>query len=138
EDELEDIFASNARHFGSRDHVHSEVALLEHIHQHKIDFAMNDRYIGCSKPSCYCCALYMDWHEVELVSRPCHFKLWLGWCLPNSTAGDISASLRRFLNRFTDHIAADIRYSILHGSAVRSHMLDSTAGLSDSERQLQK
>lgn len=42
--------------------VHAEIRVLEHFHENSLRFAGNDRFIGCSKPACYCCQLYIQHH----------------------------------------------------------------------------
>jgi len=45
-----------------RPRVHAELILLNHIRTRDFEFMDNDRYIGCSKPACYCCNSYMNAH----------------------------------------------------------------------------
>ena len=59
--------------------VHAEIAVLEHFHAHGFAFLNNDRYIGCSKPSCYCCQWYMSSHPMKLQPRLCHGNVWIKW-----------------------------------------------------------
>lgn len=46
--------------------VHAEIQVLEHFWG-KRQFFDDDRYIGCSKPACYCCHLYMQHHPAKCV-----------------------------------------------------------------------
>jgi hypothetical protein len=40
-----------------RPRVQAELILLEHLYVHEYQFVDGDKYIGCSKPACYCCYL---------------------------------------------------------------------------------
>ena len=42
--------------------AHAELLVLEHFHHNAFDFVAHDKYIGCSKPSCYCCHVYLQCH----------------------------------------------------------------------------
>jgi OTT_1508-like deaminase len=35
--------------------VHAELILLEHFYANNYQYVDGDKYIGCSKPACYCC-----------------------------------------------------------------------------------
>ena len=59
------VFRENITKDGLTGRVHAEVFLLEHFHFNKSRFVMREKYIGCSKPSCYCCGLYMRYHPRE-------------------------------------------------------------------------
>jgi hypothetical protein len=49
----------------------------EHIHVNRVSFVGNERYIGCSKPFCYCCNLYASFHPGLCLPRPCHGNTWI-------------------------------------------------------------
>ncbi|KIV94910.1 hypothetical protein PV10_02631 [Exophiala mesophila] len=61
---------------------HAELLVLEHFHQKRLEFTANERYIGCSKPSCYCCHIYMQCHPGRFSPRPTHGNLWIQWAPP--------------------------------------------------------
>ncbi|KAK5074797.1 hypothetical protein LTS08_005634 [Lithohypha guttulata] len=61
---------------------HAELLVLEHFNTKKLEFVADDPYIGCSKPSCYCCDLYMRCHPMKLARRPTHGNLWINWAPP--------------------------------------------------------
>ncbi|RVX73267.1 hypothetical protein B0A52_02909 [Exophiala mesophila] len=61
---------------------HAELLVLEHFHQNRLEFTANERYIGCSKPSCYCCHIYMQCHPGRFSLRPTHGNLWIQWAPP--------------------------------------------------------
>ena len=64
--------------------VHAEILVLRHFDRRKLSFADDVRYIGCSKPSCYCCDLYMQCHPLNVLRRQCHGNTWIRWGLPNA------------------------------------------------------
>lgn len=57
--------------------VHAEALMMEHFYSNQLRFFGNDRYIGCSKPSCYCCDLYLRCHPGNFEARPCHGNVWV-------------------------------------------------------------
>lgn len=61
---------------------HAEVIMLEYFYLKDLTFVNNDRYIACSKPSCYCCALYFRKHYLQTQMRPCHGNIWVKWTVP--------------------------------------------------------
>ena len=64
--------------------VHAEAAIAHHFYTKRLKFAHGIRYIGCSKPSCYCCDLYFSCHPGGFIRRPCSGRAWLRWDLPRS------------------------------------------------------
>lgn len=48
--------------------VHAEIRVLEYFYENRLAFADNDRFIGCSKPACYCCQLYIQHHPCKQFS----------------------------------------------------------------------
>ncbi|KAK5711504.1 hypothetical protein LTR17_018379 [Elasticomyces elasticus] len=62
--------------------VHAEVTMLDHFYRHDLTFVLGERYIGCSKPSCFCCDAYMSEHPLGVLRRPCHGNVWTKWSPP--------------------------------------------------------
>lgn len=50
--------ARTASSFSTR--VHAELLLVAHFQSSKIKFLDGDKYIGCSKPACFCCYHYIS------------------------------------------------------------------------------
>jgi len=69
--------------------VHAELILLEHFYRNRasLDFVANDPYIGCSKPACYCCILYIRSHPGQFVEPATHQNIYLNWMPPTSSWG---------------------------------------------------
>ncbi|CAM1501441.1 Fc.00g034250.m01.CDS01 [Cosmosporella sp. VM-42] len=59
--------------------VHSEIQVLEHFHRNNLTFADNDRFVGTSKLSCFCCKLYFRHHSSRPVEPDSHEEVYLSW-----------------------------------------------------------
>ena len=66
--------------------VHAELILLEFFYRNRqnFEFVGNDRFIGSSKPACYCCHLYIREHPGGFVEPATHQKIYLNWMPPTS------------------------------------------------------
>jgi len=62
--------------------VHAELILLNKIRTTNFEFAYNDRYIGCSKPACYCCSMYMEAQHDKCEFYGHHDVAYLTWQAP--------------------------------------------------------
>lgn len=124
-----------------RPRPHAELVVLEHFYGNGLEFVHGDRYIGCSKPSCYCCDLYMQKHPGRFRARPCHGNLWVNWAPP--IALDSSYMKRRIVTqRPQDHptfrilqdmlgtIRQDVIDQIMSRKPRRKKVPDSTTGVS--------
>lgn len=97
--------------FFKKDHfvpiVHAEVAMIQHIYSNGLAFANDDRYIGCSKPSCYCCRAYMKLHPLRVKERLSHNNVWHKW-----SPGPISSKMEgEIVRRMLRKIEADLDQS---------------------------
>jgi hypothetical protein len=120
--------------------IHAEVLLLEHFHHLKLEFVDNDRYIGCSKPSCYCCDLYMKVHPGNFVLRQSHGNLWVNWRAPIPPISDDKAAQKhtdRMLNDMVQYVRRDALNQLLSKQPRRPKVPDSTTGMSTSIRESQ-
>ncbi|TPX18316.1 uncharacterized protein E0L32_011765 [Thyridium curvatum] len=59
--------------------VHSEVQVLDHFHRNGLHFVDDDRFIGTSKFSCFCCKLYFRYHPANPVEPESHEQVYLNW-----------------------------------------------------------
>ena len=120
---------------------HAELLVLEHFYSKGLVFVANDKYIGCSKPSCYCCHIYMQCHPAGLIPRPCHGNLWINWAppipLPLATHGTVKTTARpqehhtfKLLQDMLIFIRRDLQEQILSRRPKRSRLPDSTTGMS--------
>jgi hypothetical protein len=118
-----------------RPRIHAEVLLLEYFHHLKLEFVDNDRYIGCSKPSCYCCDLYMKVHPGNFVPRPCHGNLWVNWRAPILPIEDDKAAQKhtaKMLNEMVKYVRRDALNQLMSKQPRRAKVPDSTTGMSTS------
>ena len=112
--------------------VHAEVFLLEHFFLNKFQFVMREKYIGCSKPSCYCCSLYMRYHPGNVVMRPAHNNVFLTWIPPLISRLDEEQVRKHnldILNNMVAYIRRDVREEIDQRLPRREKAPDSTTGI---------
>ncbi|TLS24270.1 hypothetical protein PpBr36_09083 [Pyricularia pennisetigena] len=62
--------------------VHAEILVLEHFWVDNRTFAFGDRFIGCSKPACYCCKRCIEGHPMGCVVPDSHEKFYPNWSPP--------------------------------------------------------
>ena len=126
-----------------RPRPHAELLVLEHFFEHEFEFVNDDRYIGCSKPSCYCCNLYLKVHRGRFEPRACHGNLWPNWAPPIPlpvvvASGERNKQLRRpqdhhtfkLLQDMTSQIRDDVHDQIQSRRPRRKRLPDSTTGMS--------
>ena len=132
--DIDNRFVQKFSHENFRPRLHAEVSIMEHFHVNRLAFVGDDRYIGCSKPSCYCCNLYMRFHPGSYLQRPCHGNTWINWCTPSRL--DVQTALnmddtRNIMRRMVEQIRRDLLSQLTSGSE-KLWMFDSTTGLSTS------
>lgn len=112
---------------------HAEAVILDHFFTANLAFVTGDRYVACSKPSCYCCKLYFKFHPLRAVTGRHHGNLWIQWGLPRSlrlTNGRSDRVTVKILRRMSDEVRKDVLSAILPGSSRQVNMFDSTTGFS--------
>lgn len=140
-DSLANIDHRFRREYSSaRPRPHAELLVLEHFHNNNFEFVADDRYIGCSKPSCYCCHIYMQLHKGGFAPRPCHGNLWIQWAPPIPLPlVDLTKTMAlrlqdhhtfQMLQKMIPQIRQDLQEQILARRPKRAKMLDSTTGMS--------
>ena len=115
--------------------IHAELLLLEHFYHRNLRFIENDRYIGCSKPSCYCCDLYMKCHPGDIVTRACHGNLWINWRAPIPPVDNDEQARKhtaKMLNEMVKTVRRDAIGQLLSKQPRRRRVPDSTTGISPS------
>jgi OTT_1508-like deaminase len=115
--------------------IHAEVLLFEYFHHKNLEFVNNDRYVGCSKPSCYCCDIYMKCHPGSFIARASHGNLWSNWRAPILPLEDGEAAqkhTRDMLSGMVKYIRQDALYQIESRLSPRQKVPDSTTGMSTS------
>ncbi|EXJ56388.1 hypothetical protein A1O7_06731 [Cladophialophora yegresii CBS 114405] len=108
--------------------LHVEVILLRHFHLRRLDFIADDRYIGCSKPSCYCCDLYLRSHPVGVQPRRSHGNVWIKWATP-LFSGVPTADEVLVLQDIVNTVKSDLRFQIISSPTLTRRPPDSTTGL---------
>lgn len=114
---------------------HAETRALHHFFLHKLSFVGGDRYVGCSKPSCYGCAKYFRFHPMRARTGRTHNNVWMKWCLPSALAGEDGEAQRhglRMMRVMADSIRSDVIALLLGDSGQPGAMFDSTTGLTSS------
>jgi len=117
--------------------VHAELILLEHLYMKNCEFDSGDKYIGCSKPACYCCYYYIDAHPGGFVRPGSHNKTYLNWRPPYIPEDDPTGSAKKrqedILNNMLKKIRLDVLTQIEERSPRRDAHRDSTTGISRSD-----
>jgi OTT_1508-like deaminase len=132
-----DIEASFKKQYADKSlnlRIHSEVLILEHFYVDGRNFMNNDRYIGCSKPSCYCCDLYIRYHPGRFEHRACHGNLWTNWALPVDIRSEPASSMhaKKILDDMIKQVRRDLLHQIESKQPQRRRWPDSTTGMSGS------
>lgn len=63
--------------------VHAELILLDLFWSQNLEFVAGDKYIGCSKPACYCCYHCIKAHPGNFAIPACHNNNYLKWRAPD-------------------------------------------------------
>lgn len=114
--------------------VHAEILVLEHFWAARRLFALGERFIGCSKPACYCCRRYIEGHPIGCFVPDSHENIYPGWSPPLLGADDPGfVDKRRVLQGVIDALRASAleQISQLSGRAARCHP-DSVTGITRS------
>jgi hypothetical protein len=121
-----------------RPRVHAELILLDLFWTQHFEFVGNDRYIGCSKPACYCCYHYITAHPGRFVPPACHNNLWLKWKAPDIYDHKETRHInnrKEILQKMAERIRVDVLAQIVECRGPRSRRPDSLTEIS-SHRQL--
>ena len=107
--------------------VHAEALMLEHSERTEgFTFVDNDRFIGCSKSSCYLCDQYFDTTVPKTETMPTHNKIYLMWRLPDKVPEDEQMEiLRGMVFRF----GREIKKTLDERTERRAKHADSTTGV---------
>lgn len=115
---------------------HAELILLEHFYHNRelISLVDNDRYVGCSKPACYCCFLYIRCHPGHFVEPATHQKIYLNWMPPTCRTGDdirdskFAQHEKKILIDMNQIVKARLILQIMSFSGRRKKTFDSVTG----------
>ncbi|OAT07138.1 hypothetical protein BDBG_03235 [Blastomyces gilchristii SLH14081] len=114
--------------------THAELLLIDYIEQHEEIRVTNDKYIGCSKPACYLCHLYIRHHPGNYSLPDTSNKLYVKWRIPDIDPGDkdVKTELTEQAEEILDLIIQDIRRDFrndLKRSRPRNMHADSSADM---------
>lgn len=111
--------------------VHAEAFLLDHFYSQELPYVWHDKYVGCSKPSCYCCHLYQRFHPDNPVLRPAHGTAWHRWAAPTVISDTMEEKTwrhhRSITNKMNEHIRRDVLADISARMPRRDRERDSTS-----------
>lgn len=116
--------------------VHAELIVLEYFFQRNqtLQYLDNDRFIGCSKPACYCCSLYIRMHPANVDPPNTHQKIYLNWLPPTSVSGvenpnsNLAIHEKAMLNGMVQSIRSRAIEQIRSQTGRRQRQFDSTTG----------
>ena len=114
---------------------HAEAVILDHFFTNNIQFANGDMYVGCSRPSCYCCKLYFDHHPAGASTGRFHGVLWIQWRLPRlleSVQDTVDHTTLKVLQKMSDQVRKDVLAALMPLKHHDFNMFDSTTGFSAS------
>ena len=130
--DIPSVFHENITKDGLTGRVHAELFLLEHFYLNKFQFLMREKYVGCSKPSCYCCSLYMRYHPGNVAMRPAHNNVSMKWIPPLISRLDDEPVRKHnldIMNSMNAYIRRDVREEIDRRLPRREKGPDSTTGI---------
>lgn len=113
--------------------VHAEIQIHQHFNApgRQKKFALELPVIGCSKPACYCCKLYIKYHPARCVDPESHENVWLNWSPPALPSGELDAGFegqRDVLQKIIEEIRRSAVEQIQARRPGTSHP-DSTTGI---------
>ena len=116
--------------------VHAELNLLEYFYAKQLPFVDDDRFIGCSKPACYCCYHYISHHPGGFVRPTSHSIRYMNWRPPDLiNSGDLKEKIhqRDILNKVIKQVRQDALRHIERQRGPSKWRPDSTTGITCSE-----
>lgn len=120
--------------------VHAELILLEYFHMKRLPFVDDDRFIGCSKPACYCCYHYISLHPGGFVRPASHGVRYLSWRPPDLGEEEDDTldenHQRDILNNVIKQIRLDAFRQIEKRRGPSAWHPDSTTGITRSQKHI--
>jgi hypothetical protein len=116
-----------------RPRVHAELILLDLFWTKKMEFVGDDRYIGCSKPACFCCYHYIIAHPGRFVTPACHNNHWPNWRPPDVSDPEDQTSIKlreKILNEMVKKIRVEVLDQIREQRGPRTRQPDSNTEIS--------
>lgn len=110
--------------------IHAEAAMAHHFYMNNIKFLHGDKYIGCSKPSCYGCTLYLTEHPGLFHPRQTSGNAYLKWAPPlhKDESLNLDGATMRTLRAMISRIDSDLLSNAENRSFSARPQFDSTTG----------
>lgn len=116
--------------------IHAEAAVAHFFYTNRFQFVFDDRYIGCSKQSCYACSVYLSKHPGDFVNRPAHGNAWYKWYPPRLAARHDARMTSSVLRDMAEHMQEDLN-AVLQGNDLgRRRPHESTSGIESTVRRM--
>jgi hypothetical protein len=115
QDQKHSIMTRVSEYYGEshwKTRIHAELALLELLYDCRCRFFDDDRYIACSKASCFCCYHYICQHPGSFIAPSSHNKIYLNWSPPNVTR-DVSGVRYVQQRDIMNKVTAQIRRAVI-------------------------
>lgn len=98
-----------------RPRVHAELTILDKFWTEELQFFDGDRYIGCSKPACFCCLHYIQAHPGRFVIPPSHNNNYINWKPPDiyDASEELLSTRDGILNKMAEKIRGEAIAQIL-------------------------
>lgn len=133
--EGEEISNFLARERSAKTRVHAELLLMDHFERNRYTFLDGcEKYIGCSKPACYLCHMYITHHPSHYVLPASHNKVYISWRLPDVFNQDVDsvallAIQESILLKMIESVRRDL-YAEMSSRTMRPpYHADSTTGI---------
>jgi hypothetical protein len=124
-----------ARERSAKTRVHAELLLMDHLERNGCTFLDGcEKYIGCSKPACYLCHMYITHHPSHYVLPASHNKVYINWRLPDIFNQDVGcvallAIQESILLKMIESVRRDL-YAEMRSRTMRPpYHADSTTGI---------
>ncbi|KAH8812323.1 hypothetical protein F5884DRAFT_855622 [Xylogone sp. PMI_703] len=115
--------------------IHAEIQVLDYFYDQGLSYVNNDKYIGCSKPACFCCYLYIRYHPARNVLPESHQKIWPNWG-PARLEGRVNdpkfVQQRNILHKMIGDIRQDALDQIRRNNNSQKWHPDSQTGITSS------
>jgi hypothetical protein len=110
--------------------VHAEVQILDFFHNNDLKFEESDIFVACSKPACYCCSLYFQYHPLCPITPASHQTLHRNWRPPDFVPSNNTQ--RDILNKMIKDVRTEALYQIDQRRPNAKWHPDSTTGITES------
>jgi hypothetical protein len=114
--------------------VHAEIKVLEHLYD---IYGVNGKYlkhIGCSKPACFYCWLYILYHPSKLDLPASHKKAYRDWGLPENVGKEVLKNLIRDIKQNINKRGENEPTLPLHKDSMARSSTSTSASISGAPR----